>query len=181
MVQLFLKNTCPDAKNDDDVRACRGFSLEAFVQTLDPCGGYTIVPPKAKGPRPCTTGGERIALGGQRFVGWTELTPQSYESFTKEGRVVLAFCDGSGSERAIGCGTLLSEMEKKLPTCRALKQGYVDVSRYPELRSKHTDTPQSAALLDDGRRYEIAIRDASPQILKLIICGTESLFSGFTN
>jgi hypothetical protein len=180
MVKLFLQNTCPGATNDKDISVCRDFSLEAFAKSLDPCGGYFIVAPGAKGLRSCTTDGMRIELGGERYPGWTELTPKNYDAFTKEGRVALAYCDGSGSAQAHDCGVLLDEAETKLPRCSAvpLKRGYVDVSRYPELRYRHTDEPQAMALLEDGKRYEITVPNLSPQMLKLVVCGAEELMQG---
>ncbi|HTP56684.1 MAG TPA: hypothetical protein VMJ72_00180 [Candidatus Paceibacterota bacterium] len=172
-----LRRACPNVQTTEELRACTAFTLRDFVATMDPCGSYVIVPPGGS-ERTCTAArGETIVVGGPAYPGWTTLTPANYDRFTAAGSVVVAYCSETGGV-ARACSVLLSELDVRLPACNSLKRGYVDTGRHAELVGRHSSGFQEAVLLQDGRRYTITIANASPQMFKLIVCGTDSLFDG---
>lgn len=174
----FLRKTCPAAKSEADLTACRAFTLAAFIAQTDPCGDRFIELPGSS-PRPCLPAtGERIQLL-PRYPDWTELVPETYDAFTGAPHAVVAFCSDSGGGTP-SCQTVLSEMERRLPNCGGLKRGYVDTDRYPRLRERHGADFSEVILLESGRRFTINVNRPSAHLLKLILCGAETLFEGFS-
>lgn len=179
LVLPYLEKRCPHARTTEDLNACTALSIEAFAATLDPCGDYYIVPPGGAEPKPCTPiTGERIVLEPRtpRYPNFTELTPDTYDSFTRSGKVMVGFCSESGGTGARRCASLLRELAEQAADCRSLKQGYVDLDRYSKLWEKYTIEwpPPEAILLEDGRRYMLNLRrPLTPKMFGLIVCGLD--------
>lgn len=172
----FIRGACPNVKSLADLQACTAFNAESFVRTMEPCADRFIILPTVA-TRDCTVAtGPRITLDGPRYPGWTELTPESYDTFTRAKHAVVAFCSDSDVNGQPRCETALSELDRQLPTCGTLARGFVDADRHPELRQRHDARWQNVILLEEGRKYTINARTPSRQLLELIVCGPDELF-----
>jgi hypothetical protein len=177
-VYAFLKRSCPAATADDELIMCPVVDTASFVRTMEPCHDIFITLGDVQTPSCAPVTGQRIVLSA-RYAGWPELTAESYQAVASAPHAVVAFCSGSGRDSARSCDVFLPELDAQLPSCSSLRRGYVDVDINPQLRLRHNAAWQDVVLLESGRRYTINLSHPNPHLFKLIVCGPESLFSGF--
>jgi hypothetical protein len=172
-VARFSVDHCPDAPTVEAVVSClkRAPVADAFAKYLGPCGPFIVATPAVPASSCASAVGPVIEFALHVRLGFTKVTPQTQDAFTK-GEALIAYCTDDGSMQTEACGSLLPRLAEETKYCSCLKRGYVDVDLYPELRNSFVSGWPSQVFLKNGVRYEIRTgAQPSPLFMKRLICG----------